>query len=138
MVSCGWDTSRLSWLVYIHVYAYTCICIYTCTCIPLMYTQILLYMYNYTDVHTYIHVCVPYCTCTYIITYIHVRICMQVWESLVENPAFSSDRDNCFRWFAKVRMPTLLPLYVYMYVYITIISRPKNSITDFSTPIAII
>ena len=27
---------------------------------------------------------------------------LQVWESLAENPAFPSDRDACFRWFAKV------------------------------------
>jgi ubiquitin carboxyl-terminal hydrolase 9/24 len=27
---------------------------------------------------------------------------LMMWESLVEKPAFASDRDTCFRWFAKL------------------------------------
>ena len=37
-----------------------------------------------------------------------VCVCVQVWASLAENPAFSSDREACFRWFAKVGLDVLL------------------------------
>ena len=32
---------------------------------------------------------------------------VQMWESLVEKPAFASDRDTCFRWFAKVKVTSI-------------------------------
>ena len=35
-------------------------------------------------------------------------VCVQVWASLAENPAFPSDREACFRWFAKVGLDVWL------------------------------
>ena len=32
-----------------------------------------------------------------------VAMTMQVWQALIDAPAYDSDREACFKWFARVR-----------------------------------
>ena len=36
-----------------------------------------------------------------------VAMTMQVWQALIDAPAYDSDREACFKWFARVRFYSL-------------------------------
>jgi len=41
---------------------------------------------------------------------------LQVWQALIENSAYDSDREVCFEWFARVSMDIIFSMCVCLWM----------------------
>ena len=48
--------------------------------------------------------------------FIMVTMTTQVWKALIDSPAYESDREACFKWFARVCCYIYIYIYIYTYV----------------------
>ena len=57
-----------------------------------------------------------------------IAVTIQVWQALIDSPAYESDREACFKWFARVSVHVCVCacvcvcVCVYVYVYIVCVS----------------